>query len=135
MNRITPENITELKENEIFVFGSNLAGRHGKGAAKTALKWGAEYGRGWGEQGQTFAIPTKDENIQTLPLHEIEQWVSAFYDYAAGWPELTFLVTKIGCGYAGYTPAQIAPMFDDCIFSKNIHLPLEFWDILNKFYI
>ena len=96
----------------IFVFGSNLAGRHGKGAALTARwQYGAQYGVGAGPTGQAYALPTKDHNLRTLPLAAIEQAVQRFLRYAAAHPELTFQVTRIGCGLAGYTDAQIAPMF------------------------
>lgn len=118
--------ITELQANEVFVFGSNLAGRHGAGAAKQALKWGAIYGVGVGHRGKTYAIPTKDENIQTLPLYQIKEYVKEFISYAKDRPEI-FLVTAIGCGLAGYQPKDIAPMFNDV--SKNIVLPKEFTNV------
>jgi hypothetical protein len=119
--------ITSLKENEIFVFGSNEAGRHGKGAAKQALKWGARYGIGFGLQGQTFAIPTKDKNLKVLPLEAIKQYVLSFIDFAekcynvpVAATQLQFLVTEIGCGLAGHTPQQIGPLFSHLII-RNIH--------------
>lgn len=97
---------------QIFVFGSNLAGRHGKGAALEARqKWGAVYGVGHGRTGNAYAIPTKDENLRTLPLNLIAEYVWHFVTYARHHPELRFLLTPIGCGLAGYVPAQIAPMF------------------------
>ncbi len=96
----------------IFVFGSNLAGRHGKGAALTARQqYGAAYGVGEGPTGQAYALPTKDRDLRTLPLPHIGQAVQRFLRYAAAHPELTFQVTRIGCGLAGYTDDQIAPMF------------------------
>lgn len=107
--KFTPENITELDENQVFVFGSNLAGRHGKGAAKTAMKFGAIYGVAVGRWSDTYAIPTKDENMSQLSLSGIEIYVRQFLEHARRHPELEFLVTKIGCGLAGYTPKQIAP--------------------------
>lgn len=98
--------------NTIFVFGSNLAGRHGKGAALHALKnYGAVYGRGIGRQGNSYAIPTKDAFLRTLSLKEIERYVRDFNAYAAQNPGLKFLVTRIGCGLAGYKDADIAPLF------------------------
>ena len=110
---------------KIFVFGSNLAGRHGKGAAAHAkFKHGAIYGIGEGMQGRSYAIPTKDENIKTLPLDKIEVFVDTFMDYAYLHPELEFQVTKIGCGLAGYLESQIAPMFRGA--SENCHLP-DLW--------
>lgn len=105
---------------EIFVFGSNLAGRHGKGAALTAFReYGAIYGEGVGLQGNSYAIPTKDENINTLPLNKIQKHVEQFIRFAKLNPELTFKVTAIGTGLAGYDESDIAPMFidapDNCI--------------------
>jgi hypothetical protein len=96
----------------IFVFGSNLAGRHGKGAAKEAYnKWGAKYGRGIGPQGRSYAIPTKDFHLEPLPLATISDYVQDFIEFARARPHMTFFVTKVGCGLAGYKNEQIAPMF------------------------
>jgi hypothetical protein len=121
----TPENIATLAPNEIFVFGSNLAGIHGAGAARVAVeKFGAVYGHGEGPQGRCWAIPTKDRNIKTLPLDRIAGFVARFLEAARKTPELTFLVTKIGCGLAGYEPRDIAPMFRDA--PANVILPIEF---------
>jgi hypothetical protein len=117
--------ITSLQPNEVFVFGSNLSGRHGKGAAKTAMRWGAKYGVGSGPMGQTYAIPTKAVSVyQTLPLERIHSYVLEFLQYAKSHPELSFLVTEIGCGLAGYKPKDIAPMFKG--FSDNVILPERF---------
>src|SRR5215831_3276557 len=114
----------------IFVFGSNLAGRHGKGAALEARRrWGALYGQGEGRQGLSYAIPTKDGGLQTLPLTAINQAVFRFLLYAEEHPELSFEVTEIGCGLAGYRPEQIAPMFR--LASENVHLPASFMAVLN----
>lgn len=113
---------------KIFVFGSNLAGRHGKGAALFARQnKGAIYGQGIGLQGQSYAIPTKDERIRTLPLHQIEEHVNVFLQFARDNPHLEFEVTEIGCGLAGYSPKQIAPMFMG--YPRNCHLPIG-WDNL-----
>lgn len=110
---------------EIFVFGSNLAGRHGKGAALFARqKRGAVYGQGVGLQGSSYAIPTKDERISTLPLDRIEPYVREFIRFATERPDLSFQVTAIGCGLAGYSPEQIAPMFEGA--PANCRLPDEF---------
>jgi len=99
-------------KNQIFVFGSNLAGRHGKGAALTAYrKYGAIYGQGVGMQGNSFAIPTKDEQLNTLPVDKIEKYVNNFIKYATLNPNLMFQVTRIGCGLAGYDDNEIAPLF------------------------
>ena len=131
--RITYEPITELYPHEIFVFGSNLGGRHGKGAARLAMdKFGAIYGRGFGPYGQSYAIPTKDSNLKVLPLDEIRPYVLVFIKFAKQNPNKVFKVTKIGCGLAGYTPQDIAPLFKQSIEIENIHLPIEFWEILNK---
>lgn len=98
---------------DIFVFGSNLAGIHGAGAARHALeKYGAVYGEGVGRMGQSYAIPTKDENIVTLPLARIKPHVDVFVDYAKSHPNLTFHLTRIGCGIAGYDwDRDIGPLF------------------------
>ena len=122
-NRITPEHITSLKSNEIFVFGSNLAGAHGGGAAYLAYqRFGAVMGQGVGLQGQSYAIPTMQGDTNT-----ILPYVEEFIIFAKQHPELTFLVTKIGCGIAGFTPAEIAPLFAGAIEVENIHLPMDFW--------
>jgi hypothetical protein len=126
----TPDLITELKPNEVFVFGSNLAGRHGKGAARTAMKWGAVYGQGEGLQGRTYAFPTEDETITPLPLNQILDGVDRLLECAEQHPDLHFLVTKVGCGLAGYSFDQIAPLFALCGADDapdNLSLPLEFW--------
>lgn len=104
----------------IFVFGSNLAGRHGKGAALTAFReHGAIYGQGLGLQGNSYAIPTKDENLKTLPLNRVSQYVNTFIKFAKLNPDMKFNVTRVGCGLAGYEDQDIAPLFtnapDNCI--------------------
>lgn len=114
-----------LDRSEIFVFGSNLAGRHGKGAALYAVKHcGAVYGRGVGMQGRSYAIPTKDERLRPLDLRRIAGYVDEFLTYARANPNLTFKLTAIGCGLAGYKPEQIAPMFH--LAPVNVHKPQEF---------
>lgn len=121
--------ITTLKPDEIFVFGSNDAGVHGAGAAKDALDlFGAIWGRGQGIQGQSYAIPTKDRHLRTKDVIEIETSVETFLLYAENNPDKTFYVTAIGCGLAGLSPAQIAPMFVNA--PANCVLPDEFKDIL-----
>lgn len=128
INRITPDWITILKENEIFVFGSNESGRHGKGAAKTALTWGAKWGVGEGIQGRTYGIPTKDSTIRrSLSINQIRPYVERFITFAKNNPNLIFLVTEIGCNLAGYKPKDIAPLFKDAVDVENIHLPMRFW--------
>lgn len=109
---------------KIFVFGSNLAGRHGKGAALDAKElWEAEYGVGEGRTGRAYAIPTKDAALKTRPLKEILVSVDKFKDYARAHPELDFFVTRVGCGLAGYKDKDIGPMFSDA--PGNCELPPE----------
>jgi hypothetical protein len=109
----------------VFVFGSNLAGRHGKGAAlEAAQHHGAIRGVGWGRQGNSYAIPTKDFLMHRLPLPMIEYFCDVFVTYARNHPDEQFHLTPIGCGLAGYKAKQIAPFFDYC--PKNIRLPLSF---------
>ncbi len=113
----------------IFVFGSNLAGRHGKGAALFAKQHhGAIYGQGEGLQGNSYGIPTKDENLRTLPLDRIKCHVEKFLEFARSNANLKFQVTAIGCGLAGYKPYQIAPMFSNA--PKNCVLPEEFLGLI-----
>lgn len=109
----------------IFVFGSNLAGIHGKGSALEALKYhGAKRGIGFGFCGNSYAIPTKDRNLKSLPLETIQCFVKIFIVFAKNHPEMTFNVVKIGCGLAGYKEEQIKPFFQNS--PKNVNLP-EGW--------
>lgn len=113
----------------VFVFGSNLAGRHGKGAALWARQHrGAVYGKGWGRQGNSYAIPTKDAHLLTLSLFTIERHVKTFLEYAASRPHETFQLTPIGCGLAGFTPDKIAPLFRDA--PGNVIMPMSFLEVL-----
>jgi len=129
---ISQENITKLEGNQIFVFGSNLSGRHGKGAAKTALSWGAKWGQAKGLQGRTYGIPTKDASIRrTLTIDEIKVFVNEFISFAKTNQNYNFLVTEIGCGLAGLKPKQIAPLFSECKNLSNVYLPIRFWHFLN----
>lgn len=115
---------------EIFVFGSNLAGRHGAGSALHARRYfGAELGVGEGRTGLSYAIPTKDRSLRILPLEAIEKSVKKFLEYAKEHPELHFFVVEVGCGLAGYKPEQIAPFFEG--HSDNVRLPLNFWNLLH----
>jgi hypothetical protein len=128
IERTTPQNISDLSENHVFVFGSNLSGRHGKGAAKTALGWGAKWGQAKGLQGRTYGIPTKDASIRrTLTIEEIKPFVDEFISFARANKNLTFLVTEIGCGLAGLKPKEVAPLFKEAVQVVNIHLPSRFW--------
>ena len=133
MSRITPDHIKNLSENDIFVFGSNEAGRHGAGAAKTALGWGAKWGQAEGLQGKTYGIPTKNKSItKTLQISEIKPYVDRFIEFAKQNTQYKFLVTLIGCGLAGYKPKDIAILFKDAINVSNICLPAQFWHELNN---
>ena len=106
----------------IFVFGSNLAGRHGKGAALDAKElWGAQYGVGEGLTGRAYAIPTKDEKLKSRSLWQISESVKKFLKFANEHPEMTFFVTRVGCGLAGYTDKEIGPMFEGA--PSNCELP------------
>lgn len=131
--KTTPENITKLAEHEVFVFGSNLSGRHGKGAAKTALQWGAKWGQASGIMGKTYGIPTKDATIKrTLSIDEIRPFVDEFIDWATYHTKNVFLVTEIGCGLAGYNPKDIAHLFKRAVGIGNIILPERFINELKK---
>lgn len=118
----TPERISELKPNEIFVFGSNLSGSHGGGAALLAYRrFGAIWGQGVGLQGQSYGIPTMHGGVEA-----IKPYVDEFIEFARLHPEMKFLVTKIGCGIAGFREDEIAPLFNDAIDVENVILPKEF---------
>jgi hypothetical protein len=126
----TPKEITEVAENEIFVFGSNEAGIHGAGAARVALAFGAQIGKGFGPEGNTFAIPTKDWNMEILPIEVIKNYVDRFTAYASMATPFKFLVTKVGCGLAGYKIGEIAPLFAEAYKLENVVLPEEFVNYL-----
>lgn len=118
----TKDKIFEPGPNRVFVFGSNTAGIHGAGAAKTANElYGAAWGQGEGLQGDSYAIPTKNMNLKTLPLDIIKKHVDKFLEFAWENQGLKFFVTRIGCGLAGYTDEQIAPMFAEA--PLNCELP------------
>lgn len=120
--RTTPEFITELQPGEIFVFGSNLQGMHGGGAARIAHRnFGAIMGQGVGLQGQSYAIPTMQGGVET-----IRPYVDEFIAFAKAHQKLTFFVTRIGCGIAGFTDEEIAPLFTEAHNVGNIVLP-EGW--------
>lgn len=104
--------IPEINEKTIFVFGSNLAGRHGAGAAKVAMqKFGAKYGEGLHLVGNAYPIPTKDESLRTLPIKRIKSYIRVFEVYSKCNTDFNFFVTRIGCGLAGYRDEDIAPLF------------------------
>lgn len=126
--RFTPEWITELEPGEIFVLGSNLAGVHGGGAARIALeKFGAVPGQGVGLQGRSYAIPTMQGGVET-----VRPYVEEFMDFARRHQELTFLVTRIGCGIAGFRDEEIAPLFADALKMPNVVLPETFVKVIRK---
>lgn len=126
--RISPDLINNLKENVIFVFGSNLEGMHGGGAARAAYnKFGAIWGQGVGLQGQSYGIPTMHGGVDV-----IKPYVDEFINFAKSHLELKFMVTRIGCGIAGFKDEEIAPLFQDAFEIENIYLPKSFYDILVK---
>jgi hypothetical protein len=132
--KYTPETITKLEPGQIFVFGSNTAGIHGKGAAYMAHKkfgypWGL--GEGLNAPATCYAIPTKKTPYITLSLIQIAEKVNTFITVAQENLQLQFLVTPIGCGLAGYAASDIAPMFSQCIYMENIILPKNFLEALN----
>lgn len=124
----TPEHITSLGPDEIFVFGSNLEGLHYGGAARTAVeRFGAVMGQGVGIQGQSYAIPTMQGGVET-----IKPYVDDFIELAREWDQTTFYVTRIGCGIAGFTDEQIAPLFADAMELYNVRLPRSFVEVLRR---
>ena len=126
MLKFTPENITSLEQDEIFVFGSNLAGIHAGGAARVAYeRFGAIMGQGVGIQGQSYAIPTMHGGVE-----EIKPYVDEFIALAREWDQNTFYVTRIGCGIAGFTAEEIAPLFADAVELYNVRLPESFYNII-----
>ena len=126
--RYTPERISSLAENEIFVFGSNLAGYHGGGAARIAREnFSAVWGQGVGLQGQSYAIPTMQGGVET-----IKPYVDEFIDFARTHAQYTFLVTRIACGIAGFRPSEIAPLFANAIDVENVILPEDFVEVIQE---
>lgn len=124
----TPERIAQLGEDEVFVFGSNLEGMHGGGAARTAYqRFGAVWGEGVGHHGQSYAIPTMHGGVEL-----IRPYVDEFVEYARANTHLRFLVTRIGCGIAGFRDEQIAPLFSEALNCSNIILPREFVEAIEK---
>ena len=130
------EDPLKLNQGDIFVFGSNLGGRHGAGAAKTALEqYGAVYRQGIGMQGNSYAIPTKTANLAILPLSDIQKHVTDFVVFAKRSAHTDFYVTRIGYGYAGYSDADIAPLFKRAIGETdllNVILPLPWRHFIEK---
>ncbi|MDE7437790.1 MAG: hypothetical protein K2M93_04820 [Muribaculaceae bacterium] len=126
--KYTPENIDHLGKDDIFVFGSNLEGIHAGGAARVAYeKFGAEWGNGVGSQGQSYAIPTMQGGVDT-----IKPYVDDFINLAREWDQNTFYVTRIGCGIAGFTDEEIAPLFDEARDLYNVRLPESFVKVIDR---
>ena len=126
--KYTPDHITHLEPDEIFVFGSNLQGMHAGGAARIAYnKFGARWGQGVGIQGHSYAIPTMQGGVET-----IKPYVDEFIKLAREWDQNTFYVTRIGCGIAGFTDRQIAPLFDEAYDLYNVRLPESFAKIIER---
>ena len=126
--RTTPDHIDGLAPGQVFVFGSNLQGQHLGGAAACAhARFGAVWGQGVGLQGRSSALPTMHGGVET-----IEPYVDQFIEFAAQHPEMTFLVTPIGCGIAGFSPEEIAPLFAGAVALPNVWLPHSFWKVLNR---
>ena len=124
-HRIASDRIATLGENEIFVFGSNIQGSHGGGAAWYAYKtFGAEWGVGEGLTGRTYALPTMEGKASLQ--HAVEHFIACAKEH----PEQTFLVTAVGCGIAGYTPDEVAPLFKEATSLENVYLPQVFWNVL-----
>lgn len=122
----TPENITSLGPDDIFVFGSNLQGLHCSGATRAAYdRFGAVWGQGVGLQGQSYAIPTMQGGVET-----IKPFVDDFIELAREWDQNTFYVTRIGCGIAGFSDEEIAPLFDEAYDLYNVRLPKSFAEII-----
>jgi len=129
--KYTPDSIQRLGKNEIFVFGSNLAGVHAGGAAKTAAEnFGAIEGKGEGLFGQSYAFPTKDEKLETLSLDQIDASIDNLLICCRNNPNLTFYLTKVGCGLAGYRVDEIANRFKTFRLPSNLILPEEFHEII-----
>ena len=124
--RVTPNWIEDLQEGQIFVFGSNEAGHHDGGAARIAYEeFGAVYGQGRGLQGRSYAIPTMSGSLSAIASE-----VDEFFIFADSHPDMTFFVTRIGCGIAGWRDKDIAPLFARAFSLPNVYLPVEFWRVL-----
>lgn len=136
--RITPEIVKNLLKDQCLVIGTNEGGIHGAGIAKLAADWGFPYRMGFGLYALTethsfiFGIPTKDWRIKSLDIEIIRFYVNRFIECTKLMPGTTFLVSKIGCGLAGFTPEDIAPLFMGCDTLENIHLPIEFWNVIDN---
>lgn len=132
-NRTTPGNIIIIPKWHTVVVPTNQAGKHGRGLARFAYRWwGIAWGKGEGESGNCYLLPTKDALIKTLPLDRIAEGVACFLAFAKSKPLTIFWVPEIGCGLARLIPQQIAPLFKGAVELENVHLPASFWAVLNK---
>ncbi|WP_288685588.1 hypothetical protein [uncultured Brachyspira sp.] len=133
--RVSAKHIDKLEDNEVFVFGSNTEGMHAGGAARMAMNWGAIYGKAFGLQGKTFAIPTVDYTRSgKMSIDEIKKYVDEFLDFTIKNKDKKFLVTEIGCGIAGFKVSEIAPLFRKALEYSNVYLPEKFINYLKYNY-
>lgn len=133
--RVSAKHIDKLEDNEVFVFGSNTEGMHAGGAARMAMNWGAIYGKAFGLQGKTFAIPTVDYTRSgKMSVDEIKKYVDEFLDFTIKNKDKKFLVTEIGCGIAGFKVSEIAPLFRKALEYSNVYLPERFINYLKDNY-
>ena len=133
--RVSAKHIDKLEDDEVFVFGSNTEGMHAGGAARMAMNWGAIYGKAFGLQGKTFAIPTVDYTRSgKMSIDEIKKYVDEFLDFTIKNKDKKFLVTEIGCGIAGFKVSEIAPLFRKALEYSNVYLPEKFINYLKYNY-
>lgn len=133
--RVSAKHIDKLEDDEVFVFGSNTEGMHAGGAARMAMNWGAVYGKAFGLQGKTFAIPTVDYTRSgKMSIDEIKKYVDEFLDFTIKNKDKKFLVTEIGCGIAGFKVSEIAPLFRKALEYSNVYLPERFINYLKYNY-
>ncbi|CCG57716.1 hypothetical protein WESB_2254 [Brachyspira pilosicoli WesB] len=131
--RVSAKHIDKLEDDEVFVFGSNTEGMHAGGAARMAMNWGAIYGKAFGLQGKTFAIPTVDYTRSgKMSIDEIKKYVDEFLDFTIKNKDKKFLVTEIGCGIAGFKVSEIAPLFRKALEYSNVYLPERFINYLKE---
>ena len=131
--RVSAKHIDKLEDDEVFVFGSNTEGMHAGGAARMAMEWGAIYGKAFGLQGKTFAIPTVDYTRSgKMSIDEIKKYVDEFLDFTIKNKDKKFLVTEIGCGIAGFKVSEIAPLFRKALEYNNVYLTERFINYLKE---
>ncbi|MEI0579594.1 hypothetical protein [Brachyspira pilosicoli] len=131
--RVSAKHIDKLEDDEVFVFGSNTEGMHAGGAARMAMNWGAIYGKAFGLQGKTFAIPTVDYTRSgKMSIDEIKKYVDEFLDFTIKNKDKKFFVTEIGCGIAGFKVSEIAPLFREALEYSNVYLPERFINYLKE---